>query len=318
MNYVDLILLLVIGLSVLAGYRRGLVLGLLELVSWLGSLVLAFMTYTYPANWLMGFWPSLGYWATPLGFLLAFILFRLLFSWLTGMVLVATGPRLHTHPANRFLGMAPGLLNGLIWAVLMVLMLQTLPLGQDVADKTSESRLARRFDGAALWLERRLSPAMDSVVHRSMRGLTIEPESSRSIPLQFSVQDARPRPELEARMLELVNEERRKHGLKELKADTELREVARKHSADMLARSYFSHLSPEGSTPFERMRREGVRFMIAGENLALARNVQMAHTGLMQSPGHRANILRPEFGRLGIGILDGGIHGIMVTQNFRN
>ncbi len=39
---------------------------------------------------------------------------------------------------------------------------------------------------------------------------------------------------------------------------------------------------------------------------------------LMNSPGHRANILYPEFGRVGIGIMDGGIRGLMVTQNFRN
>jgi len=38
----------------------------------------------------------------------------------------------------------------------------------------------------------------------------------------------------------------------------------------------------------------------------------------MLSPGHRANILRPQFGRMGVGILDGGVHGLMVTQVFRN
>jgi uncharacterized protein YkwD len=46
--------------------------------------------------------------------------------------------------------------------------------------------------------------------------------------------------------------------------------------------------------------------------------VQIAHTGLMKSPGHRANILRPEFGRVGICIMEGGVHGLMVTQDFRN
>ena len=44
----------------------------------------------------------------------------------------------------------------------------------------------------------------------------------------------------------------------------------------------------------------------------------IAHNGLMNSPGHRANILRPEFGRVGIGIMDGGLRGLMVTQKFRN
>jgi uncharacterized protein YkwD len=66
------------------------------------------------------------------------------------------------------------------------------------------------------------------------------------------------------------------------------------------------------------MRQDNISFLTAGENLALARSVQVAHTGLMNSPGHRANILRPQFGRVGIGIMDGGLRGLMVTQNFRN
>ena len=66
------------------------------------------------------------------------------------------------------------------------------------------------------------------------------------------------------------------------------------------------------------MTEAGVKFRTAGENLALAPTLQLAHTGLMNSPGHRANILRPEFGRLGIGIMDGGFRGIMVSQEFRN
>jgi uncharacterized protein YkwD len=66
------------------------------------------------------------------------------------------------------------------------------------------------------------------------------------------------------------------------------------------------------------MREANVRFRIAGENLALAQTLQMAHTGLMNSPGHRANILRPQFGRVGIGIMDGGKRGLMVSQEFRN
>ena len=86
----------------------------------------------------------------------------------------------------------------------------------------------------------------------------------------------------------------------------------------MFARGYFAHDTPEGRDPFDRMRAAEVRFLTAGENLALARSVQIAHTGLMNSPGHRANILRPEFGRVGIGIMDGGMRGLMVTQNFRN
>jgi uncharacterized protein YkwD len=66
------------------------------------------------------------------------------------------------------------------------------------------------------------------------------------------------------------------------------------------------------------MLESNVRFLTAGENLALAQTVTVAHTGLMNSPGHRANILRPQFGRVGIGIMDGGMRGLMVSQEFRN
>jgi uncharacterized protein YkwD len=66
------------------------------------------------------------------------------------------------------------------------------------------------------------------------------------------------------------------------------------------------------------MKAHNINYIAAGENLALAQTVEIAHMGLMNSPGHRANILNPKFGRIGIGIMDGGIYGIMVTQNFRN
>ncbi len=115
-----------------------------------------------------------------------------------------------------------------------------------------------------------------------------------------------------------VNRERAAAGLPALAPDPEMTAVARKHSADMFARGYFAHVSPDGQDPFDRMRRAGVVFRTAGENLALAPTLAIAHSGLMNSPGHRANILRPEFGRLGIGIMDGGMRGLMVTQNFRD
>jgi uncharacterized protein YkwD len=119
-------------------------------------------------------------------------------------------------------------------------------------------------------------------------------------------------------MLDLVNEARAENGLPPLAPDPELTEVARRHSADMFARGYFAHDTPEGRSPFDRMKDANVRFLTAGENLALAPTVSIAHRGLMNSPGHRANILRSQFGRVGIGIMDGGMRGLMVSQEFRN
>lgn len=81
-------------------------------------------------------------------------------------------------------------------------------------------------------------------------------------------------------------------------------------------RGYFSHYTPEGLSPFDRMNAAGMSFSFAGENLALAPNVAMAMQGLMNSAGHRANILSPNFGKVGIGVIDGGIYGEMFCQEF--
>ncbi len=120
----------------------------------------------------------------------------------------------------------------------------------------------------------------------------------------------------EREIFAMVNAERKKAGLQELVWDEEMAEVARAHSLDMWRRQYFAHDTPEGETPLERLLGDEIVLEKAGENLALARTIARAHKGLMNSPGHRRNILDPAFGRIGIGVIDGGKYGKMVTQNF--
>jgi uncharacterized protein YkwD len=117
-------------------------------------------------------------------------------------------------------------------------------------------------------------------------------------------------------MLELVNRERTSRGLQALSRDPGIDAAARQHSVDMLQRGYFAHNSQDGRSPFDRMRSTNVRFGFAGENIALAPTVALAHDGLMKSPGHRANILKPEFRRVGIGATVADGRGRMFTQDF--
>jgi len=98
--------------------------------------------------------------------------------------------------------------------------------------------------------------------------------------------------------------------------DPELRLLARAYADEMFRRGFFAHDTPEGVDPFERMRDANIRFGLAGENLALAPTLDVAHNGLMNSPGHRANILKDGFRRVGIGVMDGGIYGKMFVQEF--
>lgn len=109
----------------------------------------------------------------------------------------------------------------------------------------------------------------------------------------------------EQQMIQLVNQERQKVGVAPLKIDVELSRVARIKSTDMRDKNYFSHTSPTYGSPFEMMKNFGITYRTAGENIAKHSSVIGAHTGFMNSDGHRANILNPSFTHIGIGIVDG-------------
>ncbi|MTI96489.1 MAG: hypothetical protein FH749_13615 [Firmicutes bacterium] len=120
----------------------------------------------------------------------------------------------------------------------------------------------------------------------------------------------------EKQMLELVNAERAKVGVAPLKLNMEVTEVARVKSKDMLENNYFEHQSPVYGSPFEMLSTFGINFSTAGENIALYHDVTAAHQGLMNSPGHRENILREEFSQLGIGIIKAADGRLYITQLF--
>lgn len=120
----------------------------------------------------------------------------------------------------------------------------------------------------------------------------------------------------EQQMVNLVNQERTSRGLPALKVDMTLVKTARMKSNDMIANNYFAHQSPTYGSPFDLMKSQGVSYRYAGENLAGASSVTQAHTNLMNSSGHRANILNTNYTYIGIGIVDGGPYGKMFTQHF--
>jgi len=318
LTVVDVLLVLVVLLNVWQGWRRGLVLGLLDLARWLGGLLFALRFYQPVALWLA---PRVNWdeaWNMPAAFLLTGAAAGLAIH-LAGHFLLKRLPKdVHRRTLNRALGTAPGLLNGLISAAILSALLLSLPLPGAARDSARASAIANQLASYTGAIEDALGPVFNEAIRRGLNHLTIRPESSERVELGYTVKDTEPRPDLEAQMLEMVNRERAAAGLKPLAPDPLLTEVARAHSSDMFARGYFAHVTPEGLSPFDRMAAAHVTFRIAGENLALAPTVKLAHTGLMNSPGHRANILRPEFGRVGIGIMDGGFRGIMVSQEFRN
>ena len=110
-------------------------------------------------------------------------------------------------------------------------------------------------------------------------------------------------------VINLTNVERRKKGLSDLKADTQLSNVAQKKAVDMQQNHYFSHTSPTYGSPFDMMRDFGVTYKSAGENIAQGqRTPQEVVTAWMNSEGHRANILNGNYTHIGVGFEDTGKH----------
>ncbi len=119
----------------------------------------------------------------------------------------------------------------------------------------------------------------------------------------------------EQRAVNLLNADRKAAGLSPLKVNLNLVRLAENYAQDMINRNYFSHYNPEGQSPFDRMNAAGISYRYAGENLAINSSVDRAEVAFMNSSGHRANILNPNFTEVGIGVrYKGG--SVYVVQEF--
>ncbi len=122
-------------------------------------------------------------------------------------------------------------------------------------------------------------------------------------------------PDAEQEIVRLVNRERQSRGLATLVVDDRLVQAARKHSQRMAAADMVEHQCPGEPQLSLRLGETALRFDVSGENVAFAADAPRAHTALMHSPGHRANILDGQFTTIGVGVVRTP-EGIFVTQDF--
>ncbi|MCC7363856.1 MAG: hypothetical protein IT303_05760 [Dehalococcoidia bacterium] len=106
-------------------------------------------------------------------------------------------------------------------------------------------------------------------------------------------------------LVDLMNGARLEEGLTILERDAALDGVAMARAQDLVKNGYFDHYGPEGQSAFSELAVRGIRYRLAGENLARnnypeGRTVEAAYDALMASPGHRANILEPRFSTVGV------------------
>ncbi|WP_427126439.1 CAP domain-containing protein [Priestia megaterium] len=112
--------------------------------------------------------------------------------------------------------------------------------------------------------------------------------------------------QFEQKVVDLVNQERQKQGLKPLTLNKKLSDVARTKSKDMMDKGYFDHNSPTYGSPFDMMKQFGIEYTTAGENIAKGQqSPEDVMNAWMNSDGHRKNILNPDFTEIGVGYVKG-------------
>jgi len=316
-NWIDLIILAVLVIYVIDGVRRGLILGLLDLVSFTFSFFAAIQLYDLAAVILqINFNLPLGI-ANALGFLFIGFASELLLSLSLRKLVVLIPFEWRTNKAIKVLGVLPALTNTVIISAFILTLFITLPIQGSIKNTILNSKLGGPLVRNTQGIEKQLNAVFGDAVEETLTFLTVQPSSEDTVELHFTQTDTVIDEASERKMFEFINQERVERGIAPLEfASSRLQDLARIYAQDMFARGYFSHYNPEGESPFDRMEYADINYLAAGENLALAPTVTLAHQGLMNSPGHKANILSPDYGRVGIGVIDGGIYGKMFVQEF--
>ncbi len=321
----DIIIIVVILFYAHEGFVLGFTLAFLDLASFILSFIAALKLYGFVAKILIGsFSMPLGF-ANAAGFFLTAFLAEVVLSILFRKLLTRVPAITSNVPVYRFfkkidhwLGLIPGIISAFIVLSFLFTVIVSFPSSSLVKNLVTGSEIGSRLIANTSFFEKRLNTIFGGALNDTLNFLTVEPQSEESVDLRFKVADGTEDAKAEQEMFRAVNTERAKAGLRLLAFDDNLREVARQHSQDMLERGYFSHYTPEGLSPFDRMDDFGIEYNFAGENLAFAPSTDLAMQGLMNSPGHRKNILSPNFGKIGIGVIDAGIYGKMYSQEFTN
>jgi uncharacterized protein YkwD len=300
---VTLAIILAIAYSAYSGSKRGMVLVSLELVSFAAATLVATLLYRPVGNLIK----AVGQVSIPLSDIAAFITIWAAAEVLSAVIIrFKVLPRikgsLHASPVNLTGGAILNAVKSAAIITLSISLLANLNLSPSYRNALDKSRAAQILVIASDGLPDQLARSIGSDITNSLSFFTVtaDPESTERIELGYTTTNVVVDPNDESAMLVLLNHERTTRGLKALIQDTTARSVARDHSIDMFARGYFSHISLDGRTPFDRMTAGGLKYGSAGENLALAPTLQEAHDGLMKSPGHRANILSPQYKHVGI------------------
>lgn len=317
-NWIDLLIIAIIIFFVVEGVRHGFWVIFADFLSFLGSLLISFRAYQFVAGLLRANFSLSPSVSNALGFLITAILTEALLGHLFGHAITKIPKKYLKIKRQKILAVLPALGEGLIIVAFILTLILGLPISPKIKASTIESKIGGYILEQTSGIESRINEIFGGVIEDSLTYFTIKPGSTERVVLEIAIQELSIDETSEREMLDLINKERETAGLNKLSLDTEIISVARVHATDMWERKYFGHVSSEGKDAGDRLTEAEINYDYAGENLALAPTVSTAHVGLMNSEGHKENILEPKFNKVGVGVIDNGVYGKMFVQVFTN
>lgn len=317
-NWVDLVIILILAYYAFNALRYGFLGIVSDFLAFLASFLISLRVYKYTALFLKSNFNLADSFNNALAFIVTSLILELLLSYLFDYAVSQLPEKIRKSNFNKFLGLIPALAEGFIMVAFVVTAIAVLPVNLQIKKDISESKLGGIVLKGATGLEKEINNIFGGVVNDALTYFTIEPDSKSTIQLKNGIDHLSYDHDSEIKMFAMVNQERAKVGAPSLTWSPKIVGVAEAYAMDMWQRHYFSHYSPEGKNVGDRLVATGIPYTYAGENLALAPTLQSAMTGLMNSSGHRANILEVKFKTVGIGVVDNGIYGKIFVQEFTN
>ena len=319
MIIVDVVIVLILVLAGITGHQRGLIHQIFELVCLLLATVTALLAYGDVGIFVRDWIPLSLSLTNTMAFILIWVVSETVYSlFVRVFILSRLQKEFLLQEVNEFGGMILGITKTAIVLAVALLLFAGMPLQasikRTVTDAYIPNFLLMSTGLGQAWMADSLGrDAGDSLnVYTSQANAY----SDKTTNLGFSTTAVKVSADSEEALLDLINHERVAKSLPPLTMNQKARAVAREYAAKMLADGRFGYVDLQGNTPFMRLRAGNVVFDAAGENLASAPTVQLAHQGLMNSPSHRDNILSPYYHTVGIGVVDAGIYGLMVVEDF--
>ncbi len=316
-NWVDLIIIVVLIFFIYQGFVNGFWAILIDFLAFLGSLLISLRFYKIAANFLQSNFSLNTFVANALGYLVVAVLSEILVSYLLTILIKRLPKKILKNEITRWLGVITSLGQGMLLIAFFLTLVIALPVNPNIKTDISKSKIGGYILGKTQGVEKTINNIFGPI-NNSLTYTTIEPSSHGSIPLDVGNLNLSVDESSENQMFILVNKERTSRGIGALTWNTKLVNVARNYGKLMWQNHYFGHYDPSGHDVGDRLTAAGIEYSLAGENLALAPTIEIAHTGLMNSPGHRANILDNGFNKVGIGVIDNGYYGKIFVQVFTN